>query len=93
MGYEFGTVDEADFMKIGEKPEFMKIEEVLVAIGGGGVAGTAFKTELVKKSGWRYPKLTSYGKDPTLAAQVFNKIKVALTKTDDKDQLLSMLAK
>jgi len=89
MGYEFGTVDEADFMKIGEKPEFMKIEEALVTIGGGGVEGTSFKNDLVKKSGWRYPQLTSYGKDPTLAAQVFNKIKQALTETDDKDQLLS----
>ena len=91
MGYEFGTVDEADFMKIGEKPEFMKIEEALVLIGGGGVVGTEFKTELVKKSGWRYPKLTSYGKDPTLAAQVFNKIKQALTKTEEKEKLLTLI--
>lgn len=93
MALEFNVVDEEDFSKIGEKPEFMKIEEALVKIGGGGIEGTEFKTTIVKASGWKYPKLTSYGKNPPLAAQVFNKIREALARTEDKNELSQLLAK
>lgn len=91
MSLVFNTVDEADFVKIGEKPEFMKIEEALVEIGGGGVAGMNYKKQLVKQGGWRYPALTSYAKNPKLAAEVFNRIRDALTQTNSRDELLKLV--
>ena len=85
------TIDIDDFSKVGAKPEHEKVEELLVAIGGGSFLGMQFKDDLLKACGWRPPKPTPYIKHPKFAASVFNKIISALNQTKDKAKLLEIL--
>ena len=92
MGQSFAAVTEDEFSRIGgERPTFLIIEEFLVKMGGGGKDGVNFKYELLKSAGWKYEPLTSYGKNPELAATAFNKIGGLLAETDVKDELVSRL--
>lgn len=91
MNKTFSPIDPADFLKVGAKPEFMKVEDLLVAIGGGSLMGMKFKSDLLKACGWNNPKLTSYTKNPKLAAEVFNKIIAVLNQTNDKKKIAELL--
>ena len=92
MATKYAEVQEGDFMKIGgERPSFLKIEEEVVNLCGGGQAGVKQKYEVMKAAGWRYEPLTSYGKNPKMATAVFNKINGVLESATDKDSLLEAL--
>lgn len=84
-------INKDDFAKVGAKPEHEKVEELLEAIGGGGLVGMQFKNDLIKACGWKPPKPTPYSKHPKFAATVFNKIIDALNQTKDKAKLLEIL--
>ncbi len=91
MPYEEIQEDEFTSFQIGKKPNYVMIEEALIEIGGNGVHGANFKMEILNKAGWTHGKLVSYGKYPDTAAEVFNKVRVILNETQDKDELLARL--
>lgn len=91
MDTNFTTITEDDFSKISQKPDYTKIEEALIDIGGTGVNGVKYKLEALKAAGWRYDKLVSYLRNAKLATEVFNKIRLAIKETTDKDELLEKL--
>lgn len=83
MSQEFAEVKAEDFTKLTiERQPHQEIENALIAMGG-----TNFKNETLKRAGWKGDRLTSFAKRPEEAAVAFNKIRNALTKTDDPDQL------
>lgn len=91
MSNEFPEVSAADFSKITiERLPHQNIENALIAMGGGGVVGMKFKNETLKRAGWKGDRLTSYAKKPEDAAKAFNKIRKAMTKTDDSELLWQM---
>jgi len=92
MGEKFSEVDAADFEKIREKPEYVKIEEALVQLGGGSVAGVKFKKEALKAAGWRHHELTTYAAKLDDAIKAFNNIRSALVSASSKDDVLKKLA-
>lgn len=88
MSQTFAEVHVDDFMKITTDPlPHKEIEDALSAIGGGGKLGMNFKQEMLKIAGWKGNKLTSYAKRPESAAEAFNKVRLALAKTDYPDDL------
>jgi len=88
MNRDFVEVQVDDFMKITvEALPHQEIETVLSTIGGGGAKGVAFKQEMLKIAGWTGNKLTSFAKDPESAAEAFNKVRLALAKTDNPDDI------
>ena len=93
MGLQFEEITENDFMSFtpGQKPTYAKIEEALISIGGGGLEGNKYKKEALECAGWKYGKLISYGAHPETAASVFNKIRLALADTEERDILLEKL--
>lgn len=92
MDIEIAEVQEDDFSRIGgERPPHLKIEAALIALGGNGVQGTEFKQRALKAAGWRYGKMTSYGSNPKLAAEAFNRVRSALARSRDREQLLQTL--
>ncbi|MFN2309338.1 MAG: hypothetical protein ABR553_06320 [Gammaproteobacteria bacterium] len=92
MDSEFAEVSEDDFSRIGgERPPHTRIEATLIALGGSGVQGTEFKHRALKAAGWKYGKMVSYGSNPKLAAEVFNRVRCALAACRDHEQLLQAL--
>lgn len=92
MSKNFPEVSPDDFMKITtNRLPHQDIEAELINIGGGGVDGTNFKNDLVKAAGWKKMRLSSYAGDPQMAATAFNKIREALTKTINPDELISLI--
>lgn len=88
MSQEFTEVQVDDFMKITTDPlPHKQIEDALSAIGGGGTKGMAFKQEMLKIAGWTGNKLTSFAKKPESAAEAFNKVRLALAKTEHPDDI------
>lgn len=93
MSREFSEVQVDDFSKITiERLPHQEIENALISIGGGGVKGIQYKTDVVKAAGWNKERLSTYAGNPELAASAFNKIRQALAETEDPDQLASMVA-
>lgn len=92
MDTNIAEVREEDFSRIGgDQPPHLKIEAALVVLGGSGVRGTEFKLRALKAAGWKYGKMTPYGSNPRLAAEAFNRIRSALTRSRDEEQLLLVL--
>lgn len=92
MNTSIAEVCEEDFSRIGgDKPPHLKIEAALIALGGSGVPGTEFKLRMLKAAGWKYGKMTPYGSYPKLAAEAFNRIRTALTRANDREQLIQAL--
>lgn len=92
MDTSIAEVREDDFSRIGgDKPPHLKIEAALIALGGSGVSGTEFKLRALKAAGWKYGKMTPYGSYPKLAAEAFNRIRSALARSSDRDQLIQAL--
>lgn len=92
MVTNIAEVQEEDFSRIGgEKPPHLKIEAVLIELGGNGVRGTEFKLRALKAAGWKYSKMTPYGSYPKVAADAFNRIRTALSASKDQEQLLQAL--
>ena len=88
MSQEIAEVHVDDFMKITMDPLPHKlIENALSEMGGGGVNGMTFKQEMLKIAGWKGDKLTSYAKRPEIAAEAFNRVRLALAKNDHPDDL------
>lgn len=89
MGREFAEVQVDDFSKITlDRLPHQEIEMALIAIGGGGVRGTQFKTDVVRAAGWNSERLATYAGKPEKAAAAFNKIRAVLAETDDQDQVM-----
>jgi len=92
MAREFAEVQAEDFSKITiERMPHQEIEMALIAIGGGGVRGTQFKTEVVRAAGWNGERLATYAGKPEKAAAAFNKIRTVLAETDEQDQVMDKL--
>ena len=92
MGREFAEVQAEDFSKITiDRMPHQEIEMALIAIGGGGVRGTQFKTEVVRAAGWNSERLATYAGKPEKAATAFNRIRAVLAETDEQEQVLDKL--
>jgi len=88
MNQIIAEVQAEDFTKVTiDLLPHKEIENKLTAIGGGGVNGVAYKNELIKLAGWKGDRLTSFARKPEEAAEVFNKIRLALAANDDPDEL------
>lgn len=89
MDTSFNEVHEDDFSRIGgDKPPHLKIEATLIEMGGTGKRGYEYKLRALKAAGWKYGKMTPYGSYPKLAAEAFNRIRLALAGTTDSEQLI-----
>jgi len=89
----FEEVKAEDFSKLTIDPlPHQAIERAIIAIGGGGVAGMQFKNEILVKAGWSTDRLRSYASRADQAAQAFNRVRVILEDTEDRDELLSRLS-
>lgn len=92
MGMSFEEVTEEDFMRIGgDKPPHLQIEAALIRLGGEGLDGFEYKKQVLKAAGWKHHELVSYTSKAKEATVIFNKIRTALEKTDDKDKLIEEL--
>ncbi len=79
-------------MKIGgDKPSHLLIEEALIKMGGDGTIGGTFKKEVLKMAGWTGGALTTYASRSQVAAEAFNRVREALEKASDADELKSQL--
>ncbi len=79
-------------MKIGgEKPSHLLIEEALIKMGGDGTLGGTFKKEVLKMAGWTGGALTTYASRSQVAAEAFNRVREALEKASNADELKSQL--
>lgn len=86
---DFSEVKPEDFTTFSPKPApHILIENELIKIGGTGTVGISFKSEVLKLAGWKYGDLSSYGRNPELASEAFNRVRQAIAKTDNKEQLL-----
>ncbi len=92
MGKEFSPVQADDFSKLTiDRLPHQEIEMALISIGGGGVKGIDFKTEMVKAAGWNRERLSTYSGNPELAAEAFNRLRELLAETEDAGELRSRL--
>jgi hypothetical protein len=92
MNTEFPEVQAEDFSKITiDRLPHQQIEMALIAIGGGGVRGTQFKTDAVRAAGWNSERLATYAGKPDKAAAAFNKLRAVLAQTDDMGQIMERL--
>lgn len=92
MPKQFKEVLADDFTRFSkEMPSYVLIEQALNEMGGGGNGGVAFKKEALGAAGWKYGKLVSYGAHPQTAAEVFNKIREALGRTENKEDVINLL--
>lgn len=92
MPRQFKEVNADDFTRFSkEMPSYVLIEQALNEIGGGGNKGVEFKKEALGVAGWKYGKLISYGAHPQTAAEVFNKIRQALSQGESKDDIITLL--
>ncbi len=87
---EFIEIKAEDFTSFtpGKVAVYIQIEQVLNNLGGGGKSGMEYKKAAMKAAGWKYDGLTGYAKNPPMAADAFNKIRIALRDTQDKEALL-----
>jgi len=90
MQLDISEINRDEFLtfKAGVKPNYVKIEEALIEIGGRGIDGAKFKKDVLEKAGWKYGKLISYGAHPDVAADAFNKLREVLLDTQDKDEII-----
>ena len=92
MSNDYPEVSAEDFTKLTiERLPHQDIENALISLGGGGVNGMKFKNETLKRAGWSGDRLTSFAKRPEDAAKAFNKVRAALSKTDDPELLWQKL--
>jgi hypothetical protein len=93
MATSYREVSADDFSKITTDPlPHQEIERAIIHIGGGGVAGIQYKTEVLTKAGWSTDKLRTYISKPDQAAEIFNRIRLVLEQTEDKNELLARLS-
>lgn len=90
---QFTEVNADDFTRITlERLPHQEIETALISIGGNGIEGTRFKTQVLKAAGWKYERLTTYAAHPESAAEAFNRVRAILQETDDPEQIIQRLA-
>jgi hypothetical protein len=93
MATSYREVSADDFSKITtESLPHQEIERAIIHIGGGGVAGIQYKTEVLTRAGWSTDKLRTYISKPEQAAEIFNRIRQILEQTEDKNELLARLS-
>jgi len=92
MRNEFPEVQVEDFSKITvEKLPHQLIEMALIAIGGGAVSGTQFKTDAMRAAGWNAQRLATYAGKPEKAAAAFNRVREVLAETQEMTQVMARL--
>lgn len=93
MTVEFIEIKAEDFTSFtpGKVAVYIQIEQVLNNLGGSGKPGMEYKKIVMKAAGWKYDGLTGYAKNPPMAADAFNRVRLALQDTQDKDELLEKL--
>lgn len=91
---EFAEIKVEDFTSFtpGKVATYIQIERLLNEIGGGGKAGVEFKVAIMNAAGWTYGGLIGYSKNPQMATAAFNKVRLVLDRTRDKDELLALLS-
>ena len=93
MSIEFSRVEANGFLTFSpDPPPHVKIEAYLIDIGGGANKGINYKKKVLEKAGWKYKALTSYGAHADTATIAFNNVREVLTKTEDKEEILDVLA-
>lgn len=74
----FEAVTEEEFTRVeGRRPEYFAIGGYLQEIAGGGWEGLSFKTRVLQNFGWPHDH-ERYYENPTLAADVFNRVADAI---------------
>lgn len=68
------------------------IEQQLMQMGGGGVAGSSFRKQVLLTAGWPHDGLVPFAKHPQLATTTFNRIRLLLDQHPKPDTLLAALA-
>ena len=90
---QFPEIQADDFTKITtDRLPHQDIEATLISIGGNGVNGTKYKTQVMKAAGWKYERLTTYAAHPDVAAVAFNKVRTILATTQDQDQIMALVS-
>jgi len=93
MTIEFKEGDAKDFMTFSkEPPPHSLMEGHIIEIGGGGKRGVDFKHKVLKMAGWKHHALTSYGAYADDAVVAFNRLRIVLSKTNDKNEILNRLS-
>ena len=69
------------------------IEQQLMQMGGGGVAGSSFRKQVLLAAGWPHDGLVPFAKHPQLASTTFNLIRLLLEQHPQPDALLAALAR
>jgi hypothetical protein len=93
MASSYREVAADDFSKITtDTLPHQEIERAIILIGGGGVKGMQFKTEVLTKAGWSTDKLRTFISKPDQAAEIFNRIRGILEQTEDRDEILERLS-
>lgn len=96
MSKEYTEILPEDFTKItAQKLPHQEIEMALMAIGSSGSgsgSGTEFKNNLLKAAGWKKMRLSTYAGDPDMAADAFNKVRIALSQTDNPEELMVLVS-
>ncbi len=89
---QFPEIQADDFTKITtDRLPHQDIEAALIHIGGSGVNGSKYKTSVMKAAGWKYERLTTYAAHPEVAAVAFNKVRSVLARTQDQEQIISLV--
>lgn len=90
---QFPEIQAEDFTKITiERLPHHEIEAALIHIGGSGVPGSKYKTDVLKAAGWKYERLTTYAAHPDVAAVAFNRVRQALAETENQEELMALLS-
>ncbi len=93
MTQVYSEVQPEDFMKIGgDKPPHVLIEQALIAMGKQDGNAQGFKKEALKLAGWNGGSLTTYASRAQIAAEAFNRIRVALEDANSPEELKAKLA-
>ncbi len=92
MANEFKKVEANDFLSFTPgTPAYVQIEAALIEIGGGAKKGIEYKQLALEAAGWKYKELTSFGAHAETAAAAFNNLRNVLSKTEDKQEILTSL--
>ncbi len=87
MPTDIPEIKAQDFLSFSrETPAYVKLEQMLIDLGGKGVKGTSYKMNVLNAAGWNYGKLISYGAHPEVAASAFNIIRSVFDEEADLDE-------
>jgi len=91
-GIVFDQVTLDEFSRLeGKFPTYIKIENELIKIGGGGRDGYGFKERVLKAAGWTEGSDYPFNRNDVKAVSVFNKIRDVLAMTSNQNEILDRL--